>query len=188
MNTEATQFIQKAGRFSEADKALMEKSLGFRALKKGEILLDKGEICSQLSLITEGALYQYHVDTDLNENIIDLKATGDWILNHKSFTTRSPSEHYIRAQEDSQIVFLTIDSIHALIAKSQSFLQMGTILEEATSRVNFFDNNYTPDEGYQYLMDHNPILVQKYPQKRIASFLKISPETLSRVRSRLSKQ
>jgi hypothetical protein len=62
---------------------------------------------------------------------------------------------------------------------------MGRILEESTSRIDFFDNNNTPDEKYRYIIANKPKLLQKFPQTIIASYLKISPETLSRVRKRL---
>lgn len=76
---------------------------------------------------------------------------------------------------------------HRLIGQSQSFLQMGKILEESTSRIDFFDNNNTQDEKYQYVLENKPELIQSFPQKLIASYLKITPETLSRVRNRFSK-
>ena len=111
----------------------------------------------------------------------------DRVINHKSFTTRKPSENLIQAFEDSTIYELSIEAIHKLIATSQSFLQLGKILETTISRIDFFDNNNTPDEKYRFILEHKPMLLQKFPQKIIASYLKITPETLSRVRKRFSK-
>ncbi|PKG42822.1 Crp/Fnr family transcriptional regulator, partial [Psychroflexus sp. MES1-P1E] len=111
--------------------------------------------------------------------------SNDWVINHKSFTTRKPSEYSIQAFEESFIYELSIDAIHRLIAQSQSFFQMGKILEESTSRIDFFDNNNTPDEKYDFIIKNKPSLLQKFPQKIIASYLKITPETLSRVRKRI---
>lgn len=182
-----SEFLTKAGRFSEEEVILLKEELQFSTLKKDEILLDKGHICASLSFVLSGAFYQYNIDADENTNVIDLNVVHDWILNHKSFTTQKPSEYYIRSYVESSICFLTIESIHRLIAKSQSFLQMGKILEASISRIVFFDNNNSPDEKYQYLLENKPEIIQRFPQKLIASYLKITPETVSRVRNRFSK-
>lgn len=182
-----SEFLTKVGRFSEEELMLLKEELQFRTFKKDEILLDKGQICASLSFVLSGAFYQYKIDADENKNVIDLNVTNDWIINHKSFTTQKPSEYYIQAYEESSICLLTIESIHRLIAKSQSFLQMGKILEASISRIDFFDNNNTPDEKYQYILENKPEIIQRFPQKLIASYLKITPETLSRVRNRFSK-
>ena len=187
MNNLTAGFLKKIGYFSEKEITLLKEEIQYRTLKKDEILLDKGNICNALSFVLKGAFYQFKTDSDLNNIIIDLKVAEDWIINHKSFTTQKPSEYYIKAYEESQICFLTINSIHKLIAKSQSFLQMGKILEASISRIDFFDNNNTPDEKYQYLIKNKPEIIQRFPQKIIASYLKITPETLSRVRNRFSK-
>ena len=187
MNNLISKFLNKAGRYSEKELILLKKELQFRTLKKEEILLNKGDICSSLCFIIKGAIYQYKIDAEFNKNVIDLNVSNDWIINHKNFTTQKPSEYFIQSYEESTICILSIESIHRLIAQSQSFLQMGKILEESISRIDFFDNNDTPDEKYQYVLKNKPELIQKFPQKLIASYLKITPETLSRVRNRLLK-
>jgi len=187
MNYPITEFLNKAGRYSEKEVLLLKKELQFRTLKQEEILLNKGDICASLCFIIKGAIYQYKIDSEYNKNIIDLNISNDWIINHKSFTSQKPSEYFIQSYEESSICVLSIESIHRLIAQSQSFLQMGKILEASISRLDFFDNNYTPDEKYQYVLKNRPELIQKFPQKLIASYLKITPETLSRVRHRLLK-
>ncbi len=186
MNESILELLKKAGEFSEKDSLLLKKELQFRKLKKGEILLKEGKTCSSLCFVVSGSFYQYGIDSELSKNIIDLSITNDWVINHKSFTSRKPSEYSIQAFEDSSFYEISIDAIHRLIAQSQSFLQMGKILEESTSRINFFDNNNTPDEKYLYILKNKPNLLQKFPQTIIASYLKITPETLSRVRKRLS--
>jgi len=140
----------------------------------------------RVCFLEKGAIYQYRIDTENEEQIIDLNVPEDWIINHQSFTGRKPSSYYIQAYADSRIQILSIDTIHVLIAQSQTFLQMGSLLEKAIARVHFFDQQYTPDEKYQYVVKHQPSLIQTFPQKMLASYLKMSPETLSRVRKRIS--
>lgn len=185
METSIMALIDSAGQFSEKETLLLKQELQFRRLKKDDFLLKKGDTCSSLYFVISGSLYQYNLDSNLDKNFIDLYISNDWMLNHKSFTARKPSEYFIQAFQESTVYELSIESLHKLIAQSQSFLQMGRILEESTSRIDFFDNKNTPDEKYQYLLKSKSKLIQKFPQKIIASYLKITPETLSRVRKRI---
>ena len=178
--------LHTTGSYSDQEVQLLEAEIMVRDIKKGTILLDVGEVCSSVYFLEKGAVYQYQLDKENEKQIIDLNVPQDWIINHQSFTSRKPSTYRIEAYEDSRIQMLSITSIHALIAKSQTFLQMGTLLEQAVARVRFFDHQYTPDEKYQYVLKHQPALLQKFPQKILASYLKMTPETLSRVRKRVS--
>lgn len=182
-----TVLLQKAGTFSEKEEALLTEQLQFVKLSKDAIALQKGEVCSSLLFVVSGCLYQYNHDTHGDQQVMDLHIQNDWVMNHKSFSSRKPSEVMIQAYEDSTVYELSINAIHQLIAQSPSFLQMGTILETATERIAFFDNNNTPDEKYEFVLENKPQLLQKFPQKIIASYLKMTPETLSRVRKRFSK-
>ena len=181
------QYLKNNGKYSEKDLLLLQDELVYQKLKKDDVLLDKGEICSTFSFLAAGAIYHYDIDAEINTHVFDLNITNDWVINHKSFTARKPSTYTIKAFEESSIYYLSIDSIHKLIGISQVFLQLGKLLDEATSRIEFFDKNYSPDEKYQYILDNKPALLQKFPQRLIAAYLKITPETLSRVRNRFSK-
>ncbi|MFT5751516.1 MAG: CRP-like cAMP-binding protein [Flavobacteriales bacterium] len=185
--TSIVRLLEKAGSFSEKETALLTHELQFQKIEKDAFLLQKGAVCSAICFVVSGCMYQYNIDADGNENVIDIHPTHDWVLNHKSFSLRKPSEMAIQTCEDSEVYVLSIDAIHRLIALSPSFLQMGAILERATTRIAFFDNNNTPDEKYQFILDNKPQLLQKFSQKIIASYLKMTPETLSRVRKRFSK-
>jgi len=185
MDESFMKFLNKAGKFSDKEALLLQQEIQYRDLKKETYLLKEGDTCSSLYFVILGSFYQYKTDSDLNTNVIDLRITNDWIIENKSFTSRKPSEYTIKAFTDSTVIELSIHSIHKLIAISPSFFQIGKVLEEATARVAFFDNNNTPDEKYEYILKNKPQLLQEFPQKIIASYLKITPETLSRVRKRI---
>ncbi len=181
------EIINKIGRFNDEELCLLKNELEYYELKKGDNLLKVGEVCSSLWFVVSGSFYEYSVNPEQDKVVIDLYITNDWVINHKSFSARKPSEHTIQAFKKSVVYELKIESIHKLISQSQSFLTMGRILEESTSRIRFFDNNSTPDEKYDFILKNKPQFLQEFPQKIIASYLKITPETLSRVRKRLSK-
>ncbi len=187
MSYPITTYLTTTGSYSPKELKLLEEVVVHKTFEKDEFLLKKDEVCSFLCYINNGAVLQYKINSDMDQVIIDLNISNDWVLNHKSFTSQKPSEYDIRAFEKTSVSILYIESIHRLIGQSQSFLQMGKLLENAVSRIDFFDNNNTPDEKYMYLLKNKPEIIQKFPQTLIASYLKITPETLSRVRKRLSK-
>lgn len=186
MEDSFSSLLNKAGKFSEQESAFLKQELDLKELKKDEYLLEKGNTCSSLCYIISGSFYHYMIDSELNKKVIDLSIQNDWVINYKSFASRKPSVYSIQAFEDTSYYEISIDAIHRLIGLSQSFLQMGSALEESTSRMDFFDNDNTPDEKYDFIINNKPGLLQKFPQTIIASYLKVTPETLSRVRKRLS--
>ena len=181
-----SEILKTIGTFSKNDLNLFEQELRHKKIKEDDLLLKKGKLCTSIYFLESGSFYEYKVN-DSNKTIIDLYTPGDWMFNHKSFVTRSPSEHFIKAFDESSIFEISVESLHLLIDKSLSFLQFGKLLENSTSRVIFFDNKLTPDEKYRYILENKAILLNVFPQTMISSYLKISPETLSRVRKRFLK-
>jgi CRP-like cAMP-binding protein len=181
------QILAQTGTFSDADVALLEKRIIKREVKKDEILLREGEVCQSAFYNVSGSFYQYNWRDEIEMNVIDLHLKGDWFLNHHSFIVQKPSENIIAAYTDATVLELSVHTMHQLILESPAFFQLGSILEQAKSRLHFFDNRSTPLQKYQYILAHQPALIQHFPLKIIASYLKITPETLSRVRESLAR-
>ena len=174
--------LKTVGKFSQEQLNLFEKHLIKNSFKKNEILLAEGTICTKAWFILSGAVYQFKY-ADIDEHVFDLHCENDWLVGYSSFVTQKPSTTIIKAYSDCEVLEINIDSIHQLIAQSPAFLQLGKILDIAVSRAHYFDNPLTPHEKYNYLMKTKPQLLQNFPLTIIASYLKITRETLSRVRS-----
>jgi CRP-like cAMP-binding protein len=179
--------LKTTGYYSDKDILLFEKEVKLRQVQKDEILLLNGEVAKSVFFILKGAIYQYKLKSGSECNVIDLHIENEWFLNQKSFLSQMPSDYTIGAFTESKLLEVSIDSIHYLIGHSSSFLQLIKIFENSTSRVYFFDNLLTPLQKYQFIFENKPQLLQKFPLKMIASFLKVTPETLSRVREKFAK-
>lgn len=179
--------LKTNGVYSSADVVLFERYTQLRDYAVGRVILKPGDICRSISYVIKGAVYQYQSLNDENENILDLYAPGEWFLNFSSFTSQNPSDSFIKAFSESTILELDLQSLHLLISRSPAFLQLGKIFERSTSRLVFFDNRFTPAQKYQWILDHKQELIRLFPLKMIASYLKITPETLSRVRESFTR-
>ena len=179
--------LNAAGSFSDREILLFEKEVRSRHLKKGEVLFIKGNVARSLFFVLHGAVYQYVPKPHAADQIIDLHSAGEWLLSYPSFVAQAPAESSIAAFTDCDLLEMSIESIHFLIRQSQSFLQLNKIIEQATSRLYFFDHSLTPLQKYRFIFEKKPLLLQNFPLKMIASYLKVSPETLSRVRKKFAK-
>ncbi|WP_259014544.1 Crp/Fnr family transcriptional regulator [Emticicia fluvialis] len=174
--------LNKIGRFTESEAAFIASKMVTRQYKKNQWLLAEGIICRSISLVVSGAAYQFTLN-DIDENIIDLYMANDWVMNYTSFVGQKPSATCIKAHTDCEVLEMSIHAAHELIGISPVFFQLGKVLEQALTRNHYFDNTLTPLQKYNHLLSTRPQLLQQFPLKMIASYLKMTPETLSRVRS-----
>jgi CRP-like cAMP-binding protein len=179
--------LAQIGHFSAQEVLIFGEKVKRRSIAKNDYILTKGEVCKSAFVILQGAFIQFNYQDEIEQNVIDLHLSNEWVINHQSFTKQRPSENFIQAYIDSEVLELSVEDLHSLIAISPKFLQLGKILEQATARLHFFDNRLSPLEKYLYILENKPSLVQAFPLKIIASYLKITPETLSRVRENLAR-
>lgn len=186
MNENLLKSIKEFARFSENELSVLSDKLVQKKFRKDEVVLRPGQICQSIYFVISGSFRQYRITEDSDEVVVDLYIDNDWMMNHKSFTSQGPSENFITAFTDSETFELSMHSIHALIGLSQSFFQLGKILESVVYTSDPYKEQARPELKYEYLMTHKPLLVQAFPLKYIASYLQITPETLSRVRKKIS--
>lgn len=152
-------------------------------LDVGEYVLREGEVSGSIHFIVSGALCQFVAMEEGQEQIIELYCVGQWLLDQDSLVSRLPAKASIRAFSVCELWSLSLNDIHELVEHSTQFVSLAGIIYQTSDRVNWFDKSATPQEEYAYLVQNRSELIQIFPLKMIASYLKITPETLSRVRA-----
>lgn len=151
-------------------------------LQRNDILLKEGAVCESFYFVLQGSFIQYQ-SKDIDEHIVDLHLKNEWMFNQESLTEQLPSITNIRAFSNAEIISLSLNNFHRLCAQSQAFLQFGKILNQTKYRTSLYDSSLNPSDKYQFIMKTKPELINIFPLKLIASYLKMTPETLSRVRA-----
>ncbi|MGV8095336.1 MAG: Crp/Fnr family transcriptional regulator [Mangrovibacterium sp.] len=175
--------LKYTGVYNSEEIKLFEKEVKQRNVQAKEKLLARGEVAKCAYFLITGAMYQIRSDS----SVVELHLENEWFLNAESFISQIPSDRDIVAYTQSSILEVSVEAIHYLIGKSTAFLQLNNILRAMCVRISFFDHMVTPFDKYQFILDNNPELIQRFPLKMIASYLKMTPETLSRVRNKLVK-
>lgn len=175
--------IQSFGILSSEDQKQITDRVEVRELKRGDFLLKQGDRCQSIYFVNSGSLRHFKDIDGYSELTINLFVEGNWVIDHHSFVGQRPSENYIQAFENSTILELSMHALHDLIGKSPSFFMMGKVLENAEPTKE--ESIKSPEEKYRSLLNESPEIIQRFPLKHIASYLGMTPETLSRVRSKI---
>jgi CRP-like cAMP-binding protein len=142
-----------------------------------------------MSFIASGAMRQYSIDNSGNEHITTLALEGWWISDRGSFYNVTPSRYNIDAVEDSTLLVANLERINLLKEQSLTFLKMAHILDQnhsiaAQKRIEA-SVSYSAEEKYNYLVQVHPEFFNRFPQNMLASYLGLTPETMSRVRKQI---
>jgi CRP-like cAMP-binding protein len=161
-----------------------------KKLRKKRYLLQEGDVCKYTAFVEKGMLRMFTVDEKGNEPILQFSSEGWWVADLYSFLTDEPSNYNIEALEDCELLLITKESWNILLEKVPAFERYFRILIQnsliATQRRLMSSISETAEEKYLKLIDNFPGCIQRVPQHMIASYLGITRETLSRVRSQMA--
>ncbi|SDR11243.1 cAMP-binding domain of CRP or a regulatory subunit of cAMP-dependent protein kinases [Chryseobacterium soldanellicola] len=163
-----------------------------KKIPKNQFILQYGEICRNIYFVEKGLLKMYSIDKNGKEHIIQF-APESWLISDRSsLYFNEKSNYYIEAVEDSEILLLHPDFISKLIGEFPNSLEKSDILiqkhiKSLQDRINSLLAE-TAEERYMKFIKMYPDLLLRVPQWMIASYLGITPESLSRVRKELARK
>jgi CRP-like cAMP-binding protein len=171
---------------TDAEFEIVMKAFTFKRLRRKQYLLQEEDVCKFFGFILKGAMRQYSVDSRGTEYVINLGLEESWIGDRESFFMLTPSRYNIDAWEDTDLLVITNEDFQRLLDTIPAVVTMVRVIDQryhiATQRRLHGSIAYTARERYEELANTDPELIQRFPQQMIASYLGISPETLSRIR------
>lgn len=169
-------------------------SAGMKALNvlKGEFLLKEGDVCHHAFFVEAGLLRGFSIDETGKEHLIQFAPENWFISDRSSMYFNTPSDLYIEAIEETRVVFLDPGFTERAAQYSTAFQQFNEKLLQnhilhLQKRVNLL-LGATAEMRYLDFVNLYPDLLHRVPQWMIASYLGITPESLSRVRKELAKR
>ena len=171
---------------SEDDKHLLMAHFKPKKLRKRQYFLQEGDVCKYIGFIVKGSARTFTVDEKGHENILKLSLESWWLADFESFYLLTPSRFNIEALEDLEVLQSTNAQIEEFLKDIPAFSAMANVISQNYTIANQkrvqAAMSYTAEERYEDLVSNYPQFLQRFPQNMIASYLGLSPETLSRIR------
>lgn len=163
-----------------------------RTIKKKDFLLSEGEICKFEGFVTKGLFRVYHIDQNGYAQILYFAVENWWITDIDSFTNGTPSQLFIEALEDSEVLLISKkdkESAYDSIPAIEKLFRVMTQKTHVALQRRMIDNlSKTADQRYLDFMEKYPNLFQRLSNLQIAAYLGISHEFLSRIRRKIAGQ
>lgn len=163
-----------------------------RRFKKGEMIVQEGSICKYTFFVESGLLRIYSVDEKGKEHLLQFAPEGWFITDHDSFFYQKPSVYNIQALENTEAYLLDEDFFNQLSIQHHEFGSFNTRLlhnhiSQLQKRITYLIA-HTAEERYLNFTQLYPDLLLRVPQTMVASYLGITPESLSRIRKELAQK
>jgi CRP-like cAMP-binding protein len=179
-------YVESKATLAESDFARIEAAARPRKLRKRQFLLQAGEVWHYNAFVCSGFLRSYFLDGKGHEHIMTFAPENHWIGDRESLATGLPSKYNIDAIEASEVLLFRKADFDALCQAIPPFndmvnaiLQKSFVVAQERIHVNI---TYTAQEKYHNFVTRFPSIANRVPQHMIASYLGITPETLTRVR------
>ena len=190
MSDLAKGFLLKFKRFTPEDVSLILENTTVESFKKGEIVLKEGVVSNKCYLVIQGSLRQFKL-IDGVEKTSAFFFEEDPVISYSGYLRNEPSEYAVQCLEDCILISGTKEQELKMRQTNPllEYLAHHIMINDFKKAENYISllNNFSPEERYQLLLKTNPQLFSRVSLVYIASYLGITPESLSRIRRRIVK-
>lgn len=170
---------------TQEEKSHLISLLKYKKLKRKQQITQEGDVNRYASFIISGVVRMYSIDKNGFEHIIQFAPPGWWIVDMQSFLKQKPGNLYVEAIEASDVLQILKSDVENLFASFPKFERYFRILAEnslATYQQRFANSlSLSAKERYQSFCELYPSLIQRLPQKYVASYIGVTPEFLSKM-------
>lgn len=184
------QKIQEKVSLTDEEFKICKEAFVHKKLRKHQYLLQQDDVARSLAFVNDGALRMFASGEKSGELTIQFAFSGWWITDNFSFLTSEPTVYNIQALENSSILLISKQAWEGLFDRVPTLERYFRILLQnnyiATQRRLVSSLCQSAEEKYISLIKAQPDIIQRVPQHMIASYLGITPETLSRIRKQVT--
>jgi CRP-like cAMP-binding protein len=185
-------YVSKFVLLTDEEAVRLKKYLKHKTIRKRQFLLRAGDVSIFETFVVKGCLRAYSVDADGAEHVVQFAIENWWIGDLYSFLTETPATLNIDAVEDTEVITIHKSELEQLYLEIPKFERLFRILFQnafvSHQRRILNKISQTAEEQYLDFINRYPTLEQRIPQHQIASYLGMSPETISRIRKQQTKK
>lgn len=187
MHTDLKKFLLKYADFSEEELAIIVSKVRSRNLKTHEFLLTQGEVCQDLVFVQRGCVRLFYMKEEMEVSVW-FSFEHNSAIEVYSFISGKPSEYFLQAIEDSEVLLLSKRELDRLcLTQPKMLLMMKNFWEDVLlNLINRFTSLQTDSAEKRYLdLLSRPTYMKSIPLKYLASFIGVTPTSLSRIRKQI---
>lgn len=178
-------FVNRFMPLTEDDFSLLKQKTQFRQFSKKQILIKEGETEHSLYFIAMGLVHQYFYKGK-DKVTTDLVSEGTITGSVASFLSGKPSHYFLETTEPTTVILITRENLEILYQSDKKWQRFGRILIThflLQQELQILDNiRYDIRERIVHFSEAFPKLLKRVPQRRLASYLNIKPETFTRLK------
>ncbi|WP_127021256.1 Crp/Fnr family transcriptional regulator [Flagellimonas beolgyonensis] len=179
--------IERTFKASEVELSALKNAMKEEHLKRNQVFLKSGQVCTKLAFISEGSMRLFY-DSPNKEVCNDFFFENSIVGSLASFLSQTPSLTTITSIEPCRLFVLHRDDVMNLVANHASLRKMADIVVQEqllrTEKREAALLSVNPEDRFKNLMEEHPKVFKRIPLHYVASYLGITPETLSRYRTK----
>lgn len=184
--------ISKIVTLTPEEQQLFLSKTETKIYKSKSIILHAGEICKHSYFVNSGLLRSFNINDNIVEHVLSFACEGWWIGDMYSLLSQKPGNLFIEVLEDAEVVLLSKENQELLyqeIPKLERFFRILTENSLVANQERLMDNlSLSAEDRFEKFCSKYPTLIQKVPQKHIASYIGVTPEFFSKMKARLLKR
>ncbi|WP_343671505.1 cyclic nucleotide-binding domain-containing protein [Chitinophaga sp.] len=157
--------------------------------RRNAVLLHTGEVAHEVFFVTHGTLHQFYIDEAGNERTCNFTLENEFVTDLESFSKKTVSSSTIKTLTTTTCLTISCADLVPLMRESRAMGDFFHLLIERIAAASIRRTkallSSTPEKQFLDLLEEKPEIIQRVPQRYIAQYLGIAPESLSRIRKRL---
>jgi CRP-like cAMP-binding protein len=183
------QNISKHVSLTSEEKTLFLSKIEIKSYKSKTILLSPGEIANCTYFVNSGILRSFTINDNIIEHVLHFACEGWWIGDMYSYISQKPGNLFIEVLEDAEVAIITKKNqqeLYLQIPKLERFFRILAENSLVSHQERLMDNlSLAAEERFEKFCTKYPTLIQKISQKNVASYIGVTPEFFSKMKSRL---
>jgi CRP/FNR family transcriptional regulator, anaerobic regulatory protein len=186
------QNIAKHVTLTSEEEALFLSKTETKTYKTKSILLHSGEIAKNTYFVNSGILRSFTINDNIIEHVLHFACEGWWIGDMYSYISGKPGNLFIEVLEEAEVVFICKENhekLYQQIPKLERFFRILAENSLVAHQERLMDNlSLSAEERFEKMCEKYPSLIQKVAQKHLASYIGVTPEFFSKMKSKLLRK